>query len=128
MSTENEKIVKQINDSFLAGSTDKFLEFCTEDVTWTMVGEKANKGKAAIREWMKQMPDMGPPQFTVDKMISDDNSVVCYGDMKMKGESGAEEEYSYCDIYEFSGDKVSELRSFVVKHKPEGEKQQAATT
>ncbi len=127
MSTENEKIVKQINDSFMAGSTDKFLEFCTEDVTWTMVGERVTNGKAAIRDWMKQMPEMGPPQFTVDKMISDEDSVVCYGSMKMKGESGAEEAYSYCDIYAFSGDKVSELRSFVVKHKPAGETSKAAT-
>jgi hypothetical protein len=46
--------------------------------------------------------------------------------MTMKAEN-EEGNYSYCDIYRFSGDKVSELRSYVVKQKTEGEKDQAVS-
>ena len=42
-------------------------------------------------------------------------------------ENGTETSYSYCDVYKFSGDKIAELRSFVVKHKAEGEGEKAAS-
>lgn len=70
---------------------------------------------------MASMKDAEPPKFTVDRIISDGDFVVCYGDMTMKGEDGVEGKYSYCDFYEFAGGKVSNLRSFVVKYKSEGE-------
>lgn len=128
MSDKNKEIVKKINDSFTAGNTDGFLEHCADNVVWNMVGDKETSGKKAIKEWMSQMEGMEPPKFTVDKIIAEGDSVVCYGDMTMKGEDGNEGTYSYCDVYAFSGDKVSELQSFVVKHKTESEinKQAAA--
>jgi uncharacterized protein len=125
--TENKKqIVETINAAFADNNPEEFLSNCTEDVVWTMVGEKTNKGKTAIREWMAQMKDMEPPKFTVDQMIADGDTVACYGDMSMK-EDGKLQKYSYCDVYRFSGDKIRELRSFVVKLKAEGEKSGQAT-
>lgn len=122
MSEANKQIVERINASFMEGNTEGFLDQCSEDVVWTMVGEKITSGKAAIRDWMSQMEGCEPPVFTVDQMISDGDSVACYGDMTMKGEDGVEGKYSYCDIYQFSDGKVAELRSFIVKHKTEGER------
>ncbi len=119
MSDKYREIVEKINAAFAEGSTEGFLSYCVEDLEWTMVGEKHNKGKAAIREWMGSM-DMGPPSFTVDHIIADGQHATAYGDMTMKGEkSGADENYSYCDIYRFEGDKVAELRSYVIKIKTE---------
>jgi uncharacterized protein len=93
-----------------------------------MVGEQVTKGKGEIREWMASMEGTEPPIFTVDKMIADGNSVACYGDMQMKSKEGTTEQYSYVDIYEFDGDKIADLKSFVVKHKPEGEQAKSAST
>ena len=78
------------------------------------------------REWIKSVPDMGPPKINTTAIISEGNSAACYGDMTMK-EKGEENFYSFCDIYRFSGDKIVELRSFAVKEKPEGESQRSAT-
>jgi ketosteroid isomerase-like protein len=126
MSGKYKEIVKKVNDSFTAGNTDGFLEHCADDVVWNMVGEKETRGKAAIKEWMSQMEGMEPPKFSVDKIIAEGDSVICYGDMTMKGEDGNEGTYSYCDAYTFAGEKISELRSFVVKHKTEEETQKKA--
>jgi hypothetical protein len=46
--------------------------------------------------------------------------------MTMKGEDGKEGKYSYVDAYQFSGDKVAALKSFVVKHKTEEESKKKA--
>lgn len=122
MSDKNKQIVKEINTTLLNGDTETFLSHCAEDATWNIVGEKENRGKAAIRQFMDGMKGFEPPKFTVDRIVADGPAVVCYGDMTMKGEDSIEGKYSYCDFYEFVGDKVSSLRSFVVKHKTEADK------
>jgi hypothetical protein len=35
----------------------------------------------------------------------------------MTGTNGALEPYAYCDVYRFRGDKIAELRSYVVSTK-----------
>ena len=120
MSEKNIAIVKEINDAFTRNEPEAFLAHCSEDVSWTMAGETEQKGKATIREWMKQMEGADPPKFTVDGIFGDASNVACHGQMTMKNPEGKEGKYSYCDVYKFTGDKVTELRSFVVEHKPEG--------
>lgn len=117
MSDANKQIVEKINAAFMAGNTEGFLNQCSEDLVWTMVGEKTTSGKTAIREWMSQMEGCEPPVFGVDQMIAEGDSVICYGDMTMQATGGEPEPYSYCDIYQFADGKVTELRSFIVKHK-----------
>lgn len=126
MSKENKAVVEKVNAAFLNGNTEGFLEHCTDDIVWTMVGEKVTTGIGDIREWMSHCEGVEPPKFTVDKLIAEGNSVICYGDMTMKGEDGNEGKYSYCDAYTFDGNKIKELRSFIVKHKTEGESGQTA--
>jgi len=119
MSEKNIAIVKEINDAFTKNDTETFLAHCSEDLYWNMAGETEKKGKAAIRNWMKQMDGNQPPKFTVDAIFGDRDHVACHGEMTMKNADGKEGKYSYCDVYTFAGDKVKELRSFVVAHKPE---------
>lgn len=119
MSEKNIAIVKEINSAFTNNDTEGFLAHCSEDLYWNMAGDTEQKGKAAIREWMKQMDGHEAPKFTVDAIFGDESHVACHGEMTMKDPEGKEGKYSYCDIYTFVGDKVTELRSFVVAHKTE---------
>ncbi len=118
MSTQNKAIVEKVNASFAENNPEGFLAVCADDVKWTMVGEKSMNGKTAIREWMAGMKGSEVPKFTVDKIIAEGDSVVCYGNMTMKDKDGKTEGYGYCDVYGFSGDKIAELTSFVVKTTP----------
>jgi uncharacterized protein len=123
MSDKNKEIIEKINAAFTGGSTEGFLSFCAEDVTWTMVGDKTVKGKDAIRKWMGSM-NIEPPKFTVNKVIADGDFGMAYGDMTMKEKDGKTAPYSYCDVYRFQGGKVIELTSFVIK--TEASKERAA--
>ena len=127
MSETNKQIVEKINESFTKGNTEGFLEQCTDDVVWSMVGETRKEGKTAIREWMSQMEGTEPPRVTVDEIIAEGDSVACRGDMTMKDEKGVDGKYSYVDFYRFRDGKVTELNSYVVKHKGEGEKDRSAS-
>ena len=48
----NKLILEQANAAIAAGDFEGFLSFCTEDTTWTFVGDRTLAGKAAVREWM----------------------------------------------------------------------------
>ncbi|MGD9628858.1 MAG: nuclear transport factor 2 family protein [Pyrinomonadaceae bacterium] len=119
MSERNIAIVNEINDAFTRNDIDGFLAHCTEDLYWNMAGDSEHTGKSSIREWMKQMEGHEPPKFSVDAIFGDGDHVACHGEMTMKNADGNEGKYSYCDVYTFKGDKVSELRSYVVAHKTE---------
>lgn len=90
-----------------------------------MIGEKPIKGHDAVREFMGQSGPMEPPKFTVENLIAEGDSVACWGDMTMN-EKGTDVPYSFCDVYKFSGGKITELRSYIVKQKSAGEGKQAA--
>lgn len=126
MSEQNKQIVGKINDAFSANNVEGFLEHCAEDVSWTMVGDQTVNGKDAIRRFMTQMSGAEPPVFGVDRMIADEDSVVCYGDMTMKDGEGATSDWSYCDIYHFIDDKVVEMSSYVIKKKGAGDTTESA--
>jgi uncharacterized protein len=79
-----------------------------------MVGNKTIQGKDAIGEWMASM-DMEPPKFTVDNVIAEGDFVAAHGEMTIKDKDGKVIPYAYCDIYRFRGDKIVELRAFVIE-------------
>jgi ketosteroid isomerase-like protein len=124
MTAKNKEIIGKVNAVFLQGNFEGFLEYCADDVRWTIVGDRSVKGKEAIRQWMKSMAaeNPEPPKFSViDPVIAEGDFVVARGDMTMKDKDGKQGQYSYCDIYRFRGDKIAELNSFVVKTEPKSE-------
>lgn len=126
MSEENKQIVEKINKAFAEGRTEGFLEHCSDDVVWVMEGDVTTKGIPAIRQFMSQMDGTAPPKFTVDKVVAENDSVICYGTMRMEEPKAHAGTYSYCDAYTFANGKVTELRSFVVKHKAADEQTESA--
>ena len=113
MLDRNKAVIAQVNAAFARGDVEGFLTHCADDFVWTMVGEKPVRGKAAIREWMGAGPPE-PPSFNVESMVAEGDLVVAHGDMTMN-EKGGEVAYSYCDVWRFRGEKLAELKAFVIK-------------
>ena len=113
MTERNKAVVEKINEAFARNDVEGFLTHCAEEISWTMVGHPSVKGKDAIRQWMGQGPSQ-PPQFTVDTVVAEGDLVTVIGDMTME-ENGAVVPYSYCDVWRFAGDRVVELKAFVIK-------------
>jgi ketosteroid isomerase-like protein len=114
MSVKNKEIVVKVDAAFAENNVEGFLSYCIDDVEWTMVGDRTVKGKEAIRRWMSSMGSE-PPDFSRAGIIAEGDFVSAYGDMTLKDKSGEAVQYSYSDIYRFRGDKIVELRSFVIK-------------
>jgi len=115
VAVNRKEIVERINQSFAENNLEKVLSFCTDDFSWTMVGDTTTKGKDAIRQWMASMNPQ-PPRFTIRQTIAEGDSVVTRGDMVMQEKkNGPSIPYTFCDIYRFAGDKVAELTAFVIR-------------
>ena len=114
MAANRKEIVHQINEAFAENNLERVLSFCTDDLTWTMVGDTTVRGKDAIRKWIASM-DPQPPQLTIQQTVAEGDFVVTRGDMRMQQKNGPWVPYTFCDIYRFEGDKVAELTAFVIR-------------
>lgn len=114
MADKNKAILEKANAAIAEGNYEGFLSCCTEDTEWTFVGDKTLKGKEAVRKWMATTY-IEPPKFMVARLIAEGDFVTALGNITMKDENGNESHYSYCDVWRFRGDQMSELKAFVIK-------------
>ena len=115
MAANRREIVQRINEGFAENNLEKVLSFCSDDLTWTMVGDTTVRGKDSIRKWMASM-DPQPPKITIRQTVVEGDSVVACGDMSMQEKKGGlPVPYTFCDVYRFAGDKVAELTAFVIR-------------
>jgi ketosteroid isomerase-like protein len=114
MSEKNKAILEEANAHVARGDYEGFLAFCTEDTEWTFVGDRTLKGKEAVRQYMAATY-MEPPKFTVANSIAEGDFLTILGEITLKDEVGKETHYSYCDVWRFRGDKIAELKAFVIK-------------
>jgi uncharacterized protein (TIGR02246 family) len=111
---DNKIILQQANAAISAGDNEGFLAHCTDDTTWTFVGEQTLRGKPAVREWMVTAYQQ-PPRFQVEHLIAEADFVTALGTITLPDESGADTAYAYCDVWRFRDGKMAELRAFVIK-------------
>ena len=125
MSDKNKAILEEANAAIAQGNYEGFLSLCTDDTEWTFVGDRALKGKAAVRRWMAT-EYVEPPLNIVANLIAEGDFVTALGDLTIKDEDGKAAHYSYCDIWRFRGDKMVELRAFVIPAEVKAETSNAA--
>jgi ketosteroid isomerase-like protein len=113
MALSKKDVIKEVDAAFARNDVEGFLKFCDDDFVWTMVGSDPVTGKDAIRKWMASGPPE-PPDFTANTVVAEGDFVTSVGDMTMN-EKGTVVPYSYCDVWRFRGDKLVELRAFVIK-------------
>lgn len=117
MSANNKLVLEQANAAVTRGDYEGFLSFCTDDTVWTFVGERALRGKEAVRRWMAEAYRQGPPELTVDHMIAEGEFVTAVGVVTTKAENGKATSFAYCDVWRLQGGKLAELQAFVIEKK-----------
>jgi ketosteroid isomerase-like protein len=114
MELDNKAILLKANAFVTDGDNEGFLSFCTDDIEWTFIGDKTLRGKAAVRAYMEAVY-IEPPKFDVEVLVAEGDYVTVLGKISLNDESGKMVDYSYCDVWRFRGDKMAELRAFVIE-------------
>ncbi|MEW6360749.1 MAG: nuclear transport factor 2 family protein [Acidobacteriota bacterium] len=107
-------IIRETNDAFSRNEGESFLDFCSDDMSWKIAGGTTLNGKEEIRTFLNENKCPGPPIVQNCSIIVEGTSAACHGDMTMDTGDGKDKKYSFCDVYEFTGDKISKLTSYVV--------------
>jgi ketosteroid isomerase-like protein len=67
-----------------------------------------------VRQWMAETYTQSP-DFAVKQLISDGDWLTALGEITSEDDQGNEVRYDYCDVWRFEGDKLAELRAFVIR-------------
>lgn len=111
MEVNYKDIVKEVNKSFEENNHDAFMSHCSDNITWTMVGEEPMRGKDAILRFLEPMKGSPSSKIELINTIQEGYMVASTGMMTMAGKSSS---MHFCDIYRFDGDKIEEMTSYIV--------------
>ena len=114
MSEKHKQVLQAANAAILKGDHPGFLAHCTEDTQWHFIGDRTLCGKDMVRQWMMETYQE-PPNFKVSHLISEGDWLTALGEITSKDDQGNEVRYAYCDVWRFEGDKLAELRAFVIR-------------
>lgn len=108
------EIVRAVNAAFRDNNMDHFLNYCTDNIVWEMVGEYTCTGKDEIRSFMKNMGSDCGPTLTEELIIVGEDSAAGTGTMEMSNADGTVFKGAFCDTYQFTGGKISAMKSYIV--------------
>ncbi|MCP2034644.1 ketosteroid isomerase-like protein [Planomicrobium sp. HSC-17F08] len=115
----NQQFFTKVNQAFIDGDIDFLADHVTDDVAWSMYGNKMI-GREAFLDCVKEM-GMGNETnvaLTIENLIASGNEVALKGKMHANTDTGQEKVYTYCDIYVMDGaGKIKELTSFYLDMK-----------
>jgi ketosteroid isomerase-like protein len=114
MSAARKTVLEQANAAITKGDHEGFLKHCTESTQWHFIGDRTLSGKDMVRQYMAETYK-SPPKFEVKQLIAEGDFVVAMGEITSEDDEGNEVVNAYCDVWRFEGDKMAELRAFVVR-------------
>jgi ketosteroid isomerase-like protein len=114
MPETHKQLLQAANTAILKGDYEGFLKHCTEDTQWHLIGDRTLSGKDMVRQWMAEIYQK-PPVSKVTHLISEGDWLTALGEITSKDDQGNEVRYDYCDVWRVEGDKLAELRAFVIR-------------
>lgn len=113
MPPNSKDILLAANAQVAQGNNEGFLAWCTDDIVWTMVGDRTIRGKNALREWMAA-EYTEPPRFDVSELIAEGDHLVAVGSITLKDDEGKPIAYAYSDVWRLRDGRLAELKAYVV--------------
>jgi len=112
----NRELLDRLTHAFYVNDRDTILDFFTEDGTWQILGYKTLNGKAEMKAFVARNTIDVVEAKRHRVIISGNTAVVDVEGKCIDGKGNVFENWC-CDIFEFEGDKVKSLKSFVVDKK-----------
>lgn len=107
------EFLKDFNVAFATGNAQFICDHVSEDVRWTIFGDKEIVGKEQFVQEIDRMKEYIADEIIIHHIISHDKQGATNGQMIMD-----EQVYAFCDIYIFqsaSSNLITHMQSYVVK-------------
>ncbi len=112
--TKKAKFLRRLNEAFSKNNTAYVVKQMTDDIRWTIIGDRTVVGKEAFIAALSEMAADKPLKLTIKNIITHGDSAAVEGTMKT--EDG--KTYAFCDVYKFRGFKnprIKEMTSYVLE-------------
>jgi ketosteroid isomerase-like protein len=105
----------ELGQQFSAGNFTACYDYFASDIQWKVIGNKMLEGKEEVIKFCENMlQESANTTFKNFNMVVENNSIVVEGNCKFMNEDNTEGEVSYCDVYQFEGDKISKITSYCI--------------
>lgn len=114
---EKEKFLRDINRAYSDGDENFFMKHITDNICWTIVGEKDIAGKAEFREVLNQMKEMPSVDIEVENILISGSYGIVEGVVISRNRLGQKKHFGFCDIYKFAEGnelQISAITSYVI--------------
>lgn len=102
-------VIRDFNIAFAKRDIHKILEMVSEEIEWTIVGEKSISGKEAFREEIENMNIQKAKSLSISHIITHGKLAAAHGEMTIP----TGETISFADIYEFRSAGSKEIRKLI---------------
>ena len=113
MST-HKRVVEQYFDGFRHGDHAAILALLTDDVVWDLPGHARREGKVEFDQEIENEAFTGRPTLMLDRLVEEGDAVVAIGTGVASTKSGETHRFAYCDVFTFSGERISRVESYLV--------------
>ena len=107
-------VVEAYFDGFRRSDHQQILGCLTDDVVWDLPGFTHLRGKDAFDKEIENDEFVGKPTLIVDRLVEEAGTVVAIGNGQAMHKSGEIRRFAYCDVFTFTGDKISRVESYLV--------------
>lgn len=114
--TDTKEFLRRFNALWVRPDVDAILAQVTEDIRFSMAGKPPVAGKAGFRRIFEEMSGHSSDMsLEIEHILVDGDRAVVNGLIRMPGEDGEHKVYAFCDVYRLEGDRVAELKAYVVE-------------
>ncbi|MEL6822414.1 MAG: nuclear transport factor 2 family protein [Calditrichota bacterium] len=107
--SQSKVFLKEFNMAFANGDIKFLLNSITDDISWTIIGDKKIDGKAEFEAALKEISNGKVAELTLDKIITHGRDAAACGLIVM--ENGRR--YAFSDFYEFRNTNGDQVKSII---------------
>ena len=118
MSSPRKAVVEAYLEGFRRGDHAAILDCLADDVVWDMPGYFSHRGKDAFDKEIENDAFVGHPLITADRLVEEGDTVVAIGAVEASWKTGDVLKAVFCDVFTFTGDRISRLETYQVNLTP----------
>jgi len=106
------EFIKEFNIAFAKGNLDFIIGHVSDDIVWTIHGDKKIEGKESFSKEIHKMKENVADKMTLRSIITHGIEASAHGEIKM-----GDKTYAFCDVYVFTnttGEIIKTMESYVL--------------
>ncbi len=115
--TDQKQTVEKYMAGFRTTNHAEILSCLTDQVIWEMPGFFYHQGKEAFDKEIENPNADGDPDISITRLVEEGNIVVAEGTVKAKMKDGTKLDAVFCDVFHFTGGKISKLTTYLMFNK-----------